>query len=393
MGKYTGAESIDYIIDKFKSNSSLRVNLKQKLQQITSRLYLNAQSASTFCYRFQIPHRLPDQLFTVYGITYDKLKLDFKKLNFHTNRMFEDPYYQTLMVLYLIGLYVNDDELRKIAIFLVFVKLYNGMQYKYFRLGCKENVAEYIKRVRLNNKSLFKNKTPLELIAHFIDTLDVKYMGEIKKAPDTMLLRLFMQAWGRLNQVFRNLSQFYYQHVGDKDIDASVEALQKDDQGALKIEDQLLQGAVDILVDKFEKAVSIKFPDIPITEKQLLTKRLTVTMNAVDKVYEYIKNNQETIKHQLSQFFMAIRINSENNVYKLPILHTVDKILIRKNEVHSHSLKKLIDESLNEIYGSVIISNISTTQKLKLRKLYMYILFYVFQRVISKMSKFERTLV
>ena len=393
MGKYTGAESIDYIIDRFKSNSSLRANLKHKLQQVTSRLYLNAQSASTFCYRFQIPHRLPDQLFTVYGVTFNKIKEDLKKLNFHTNRMFEDPYYQALIVLYLIGLYTGDEELRKIAIFLIFVKLYNGMQYKYFKFGCKENVAEYVKRVRLNNKSLFKNRTPLELIAHFIDTLDSKYKDEIKKDPDKMLLRLFMQAWGRLNQVFRNISQLYYQHVKDKDIDASVEALQQDEQGALKIEDQLLQSVIDVLIDKFEKAISIKFPDIPITEKQLLTKRLTVTENAVDKMYEYIKNHPDTIKHQLSQFLMAVGIKSENDIYRLPILHTVDKILMRKNEVHSNSLKKLIDESLNEIYGSVIMSRVSVTQKLKLRKLYMYILFYIFQRVMSKMTKFERTLV
>ncbi|HIP33495.1 MAG TPA: hypothetical protein EYG89_01885 [Bacteroidia bacterium] len=393
MAKYTGAESIDYIINKFKSNSSLRVNLKHKLQEVTSQLYLNAQSADTFCYRFQIPQRLPDQLFTIYGVPYNKIKEDFKKLKFHTNRMFEDPYYQSLISLYLIGLYTGDDELRKIALFLILVKLYNGMQYKYFRFGCKENVAEYIKRVRLNNKSLFKNKSPLEVIAYFIETLDTKYMNEIKKDPENMVLRLFVQTWSRINQVFRNISVIYYQHVNDKDIDASIEALQKDDEGALKLEDHLLQGVIDVLIDKFDKAISFKFPDLPITEKQLLMNRLTVTENAVNKIYEYIKNYQDIVKHQLSQFLMAVGIKTENDIHKLPILHTVDKILMRKNEIHSNSLKNLIDESLNEIYGSAIMSSVSVTQKLKLRKLYMYILFYVFQRIMSKMTKFERTLV
>ena len=391
--KYTGAEAVDYIIDKFKNNNSLRVSLKHKLQDVTSQLYLNAKSASTFCYRFQIPHRLPDQLFTIYGIPYAKIKEEFKNFNMHTNRMYEDPYYQALIILYLVGLYLDDEELKKLAIFLILVKLYNGMQYKYFKHGCKENVAEYVKRVRLNNKSLMKNKTPLELIAYFIDTLDSKYAPEIKKDPETKILRMFAQLWGRLNQVMKNLSNFYYQHVNDKDIDASVDALQKDDQGALKIEDHLLHGTLDMLIDKFDKAISIKFPDLPITEKQFLAKRLVVTDQAIDKVYEYIKNHPEIAKQQLGQFLSATNLKSENDIHRLPILHTVDKILSRKNEIHSNNLKKLIDESLVEIYGSAVISRISLTQKLKLRKLYMYVLFYICQRVLSKMDKFERTLV
>jgi len=391
--KYTGTETIDYIIDKFKNNSSLRINLKHKLQEVTSQLYLNAQSASTFCYRFQIPHRLPEQLFTIYGIPYAKIKEEFKYFNMHTNRMYEDPYYQALIILYLIGLYLDDEELKKISIFLILVKLYNGMQYKYFRHGCKENVAEYVKRVRLNNKSLMKNKTPLELIAYFIDTVDSKYSSEIKNDPENKILRMFSQLWGRLNQVMKNLSNLYYEHVNDKNVDASVDAIQKDDQGALKLEDSMLHGTIDMLVDKFDKAISIKFPDLPITEKQLLAKRLTVTVKAIDQVYEYIKEHPDTIKLQLAQLLMSTNMKSENDIHRLPILHTVDKVLARKNEIHSNNLKKSVDESLVEIFGVNVIGKISITQKLKLRKLYMYVLFYICQRVLSKMDKFERTLV
>jgi len=393
MAKYTGAESIDYIIDKFKKNNSLRVNIKQKLQQVTSKLYLDAQSASTFCYRFQVPHRLPDQLFNAYGVPYNKIKEDFKKLQFHTNRMFEDPYHQSAMILYLIGLYANDDELRKIAMFLMLVKLYNGMQYRYFRNGCKENVAEYIRRARLNNKSLLKNKTPLELIAYFIDTLDEKYGKEIKQKPDEKAVRLFMQIWGRLNQVFRNIAQLYYKHVNDKNIDATIESLSQDEQGALKLEDHLLQGAVDTLIDKFDKAISIKFPEIPESEKLFLANKLTVTQLAINKIIDYIKNHPNVINHQMSQFLLSVGIKSENDIHKLPILHTVDKILMRKNEIYSNNLKKLIDESLKEIFGINTMMSVSNTQRLKLRKLYMYILFYIFQKIMSKMTKFERTLV
>ncbi len=393
MGKYTGNETLDHIINKFKQNSSLRINLKKKLQQVTSQLYLNAQGALTFCYRFQIPHRLPDQLFTVYGVPAAKIKEAFKSIGFHTNRMYEDPYHQSMILLYLIGLYSDDEELKKIALFLDMVKLYNGMQYRYFKNGCKENVAEYVKRAKINGKSLLKDKGPLELIAHYIDTIDSKYSNEIKKDPDKMILRLFAQTWGRLNQVFRNIAQLYYAHVNDKDIDSAIETMQKDDQGALKLEDNLLHGTVDALVDKFDKAVAIRFPALPESEKQFLMKKLIIKEQAINSIHDYLKSHPELIKYQISELLMAANIKSENDVFKLPILHTVDKILIRKNEAHTNNLKKSVDEALAEIFGGHLYNRISITQKLKLRKLYMYILFYYFQVVVSKMKQFERTLV
>ena len=392
MGKYTGSEVLDHIIDKFKQNSSLRVNLKRKLQQVTSQLYLNAQSATGFCYRFQIPHRLPEQLFTVYGVPAAKIKEAFKSIGFHTNRMYEDPYHQSMILLYLIGLYSDDEELKKIALFLDMVKLYNGMQYRYFKNGCKENVAEFVRRAKINNKSLLKTKNPLELIAHYIDTLDSKYSNEIKKDPDKMILRLFAQTWGRLNQVFRNIAQLYYDHVNDKDIDASIETMQKDDQGALKLEDNILHGTIDALVDKFDKAVAIRFPALPETEKQFLMKKLIMKPQAIDEIYKYLQTHPDLIKYQVSEVLIAANVKSENDIFKLPILHTIDKLLIRKNEVHTNNLKKSVDDSLTEIFGGALYNKISITQKLKLRKLYMYILFYCFQVVVGKMKQFERTI-
>ena len=391
--KYTGAPTIDKIIERFKNNSSLKADLKSKLQQVTSKLYLDAQSAKTFCYRFQIPHRLPEQLLKTFGVSGNELRAAFAKVNMHTNRMFEDPYYQTLIVVYLIGLYTDDSELRKIAAFLMLVKLYNGMQYKYFKNGCKENVAEFIRRTKLTFKSLFKNKTPLDVIAYFIETLDNKYAPEIKKDPENMIVRLFAQAWGRLNAVFRNLAQLYYEYVGDENVDVAIQTLDTDEQGALKINEQLLQNVVDVIADKFEKAIAIKFPDLPISEKQFLMKRLTVTEKAIDMLVNCMQEHKENLKTQVSYLLLAIGIKGENDLHKLPILYTIDKLLAKKGSIHLNQYKKLVDEALVACFGESLINRISLTQKLKLRKLYSYILFYFLQKIISKMDKFERTLI
>ena len=101
----------------------------------------------------------------------------------------------------------------------------------------------------------------------------------------------------------------------------------------------------------------------------------------------------ELVVKLTTPFEFAVIFKSENDTHKIPIMYTVDKVLGRKNEPKSTQLKVAVDRALNEIFGPGVMSQVSLTQKLKLRKLYLYILFYLFQKVVSKMDKFERTLV
>ena len=122
-------------------------------------------------------------------------------------------------------------------------------------------------------------------------------------------------------------------------------------------------------------------------------KKLIVKDIAIEKIIEYIKNHKDDINEHLALLLTAANVKSENDTHKLPIMYTVDKVLGRKNEPKSTQLKVAVDRALNEIFGPGVMSQVSLTQKLKLRKLYLYILFYLFQKVVSKMDKFERTIV
>ena len=392
MATYTGAESIDYIIEKFKKNRNLLVELKRQLQSVTSQIYMKSHASTTFCHRFNLPMNLPTKLFKIYGIPPEKLKDDFRQLGFQKNRMYEDTYYQAIMVLYLTGLYLKDIELRKMALFLMLIKLYNGRVYTYFRLNCDDDIANYVIRMKLRNSSLFKNKTPLEFLAYYIDTLDEKYAPLIKQKPNEYAIRLFMQAWGRLNQVFKTVAQLYYEayRKGEKDI--TVQTVAKDEQGMLNVQDSLLESAIELIIDKFKKAHMIKPVQLPAQEKQYLAQKMIVTQQSIDKIEEYLNNsrNLEQISQQLLYLLKALNVRSENDVHKLPIIYSVDKVMGKKGEINSVHFKNLIDESLGEIFGQVFMKSISVTQRLKLRKLYGYILFYQLKAIISKTKEFER---
>ena len=117
MHEYTGAESIDYVIDKFKKNPTLLSQAKQMMQQTSSTIYIQSQSTTNFCHRFKLPMNLPQKLLKIFGVQDTKLQTDFTKLGYHTNRMYTDMYYQPLMVMYLTGVYLKDDMLKKLSLF------------------------------------------------------------------------------------------------------------------------------------------------------------------------------------------------------------------------------------------------------------------------------------
>ena len=392
MAKYTGVESIDYAIERLKKNPSLVADLKRKLQQVTSQVYLDAQTSTTFCHRFLIPSNLPNILFKIYGVPEEKIKQDFRHFGMHTNKMYEDPYYQSLLILYLAGVYLNDEALRKLSLFLILIKLYNGRIYVYFRVKCDDEIASYIIRNKLSGLSLFKEKTPLQFLSYYIDTLESKYLHDIKRDPLKYTKRLFEQAWGRINQVFRKLSQLYYEahKSGEKDI--SVQTVAKNEKNELSINDSLFESTAELIIDKYKKAKLLKAIKLPPEEKKYLAKLLTVTESAIDKVEEYINNehNSAEVTAQLHALLKALKVSSENDLHRLPIVYSIDTVLGRKTEPNSVKFKEEVDASLSQIFGPVFMKHISVTQKLKLRKLYSYILFYQLKAIISKTKRFER---
>ena len=384
---------LEHIVQKFKSDHQLLSEVKRSLQTISSSIFLKAQISTTFCHRFNLTLGIANKLLKSYGITDDQMKNIMKELGFHTNRMYEDPYYQSLLILYYIGVRLNDDQLRSIALFFILIKLYNGMQYKYFQAVCNENIAAYVMR-NMRGSAIFKKyQSPIDVVSYFINTLDNTYKDRIKRDP-MELIKVFTQAWNRLNQMFRNIAQYYYKAHGEGKSDIKLTDIALDDNQSA-IGSNLPESVVHLLVDKFNKAYLIKPIKLPESEKQYLSQYLTITKNAIERVESYIddSHHQERVNNQLVYLLNALKIKNEKDIDGVPIIHTIDKLMGKRGDINIQRLKESVDDSLNQIFGLNTFKFMSRTQQLKLRKMYMMILFYKFKAVVSKTSKFERVAV
>jgi len=272
------------------------------------------------------------------------------------------------------------------------IKLYNGMQYTFFRVNCNDNIASHVVR-NMRSSSLFKKHgTPLGVISYFVTSLDDKYEKEIVKDPHTKLLRLYAQTWGRLFQVFTKLGQLYYKAHKDGKQDIALTVTGNDENNIIT-QDVLPDSAISILTDKFKHATMIKPLKMPESEKKYLIQRLTVTQQAIDKIEEYIDNEHNYTKtnYILTYMLSMLHVRSEHDIHKVPIIETIDKLMGKRGDVNIKNLKEHTDESLHQIFGPTIFNSLSITQQLKLRKLFNFILFFKFKAIVSKVHKFERT--
>jgi len=110
---------------KFQSDPSLLIKLHGELSRIISATYTHAMNSDEgYCYKFVIPTGAVMNLFTL-------LKLDPKEVGKafqadwkfpSTAIMYNDPYYQILLLLIYYGIRKNDDQLINNSLFLLLQK-------------------------------------------------------------------------------------------------------------------------------------------------------------------------------------------------------------------------------------------------------------------------------
>jgi hypothetical protein len=326
-----------------------------------------------------------------YGLTEDQLARQLKEFNTSSNRMFNDSYYQVLFVLYMIGVYTNNEQLRSFALFFMMVKIYNGLQYKYFKNGCRDNVASYVIRNMRKSSIFTQYNTPLKVISYYIKTLDEAYAKEVRANPKEKTTYVMAQAWTRLNQIFRRMAVEYYKAHGDNKGDIKLQYSTDEGKEALT-QDSMPDSTIALIADKYKKASMIRPVKLPESEVNYIAKLLNVTKQAVERVENYIDDNKNVtaINDQIIYLLSTLRIQSENQLHSVPVIQTVDKLMAKRGDVNITNLKDNIDSALREIFGSSTYDAVSMTQKLKLRKLYTYVLFFKLKAVISKTKQFER---
>lgn len=197
------------IYDQLEKNIQLEpsifAKLHSELSKMVSAAYQQAMNSDEgFCFKFTLPTTSVMSLFGVLKLDQAAVGRAFQAdWKFPNNAvMYNDPYYQILLIVTYLGIKRNDDQMVNNALLLLLEKIWNGRKYAYIKY-CDKRIMAYLVNHMVNKKhNVSRFDTPLALMKdYFVPTLMKKYRPEIAK--DAYRLRqLFMQCWARVDQMF-----------------------------------------------------------------------------------------------------------------------------------------------------------------------------------------------
>ena len=373
-------ETIEFITNKFLNDPQLYSQLTILLKMIVSSIYTDSLSHGTFCAQLKTPNGLTPKLLTMYGVSDRQLSSALETIGFYKgHKMYSDLYYQTLIVVYYIGLRKNDDVLRMYALVLIFVKLFNGRKYRYMPNGCQDGIAQHLLSNVLRQTSIFvKYPNPFSAISqYFAPSLDNSYHDQILKEPSNPkrgLLVILAQGWGRMDQVFVGIAQHYYaawEANGQKPMNSNQDLQNGQDV------DNLSNGKVLGMVNKSIKNLMNDYTKLNQNDIQYLkSPPYSVSNMFIDKVQEFLSDSrhEEDLRNIIEVMFGILNIHDEHQLCVMNIVLTADKLSGVKSKADSkHNLKEYVDILLKEMFGNVMLTAGASTQ-LKLRKVLLLII-------------------
>lgn len=370
-------EVIEFITTKFISDSELYGQLTNLLKMIISKLYTDSLSHNNFCANLTTPNGLTPKLIQMFGVSDRQLSSAMEEIGFYRGHaMYNDLYYQTLAVVYYIGLRKNDSVLRLYALVLINVKVFNGRKYKYMPNGCQSNIADHLIANKLLKSHLFvRYQNPFNLLTQYTaPSMDSFYHDQILKYPSDPkrgLLVLLAQSWGRLNQIFNGTAQHYYNAWDNKS------ALQTSNLSNAQSVESLSGTRVNDMVSKTVKNMLNTNTDLTPNDLSYLKMPPYSVSNAfLSKVFEYLNNhdNEDDVKNIVEMYYNILNIDDEHKMHNINVVLTVDKISGIKEKLSSkHDLKGYIDSLLKNMFGNIMVTAGASTL-LKLRKVLMLIM-------------------
>jgi hypothetical protein len=326
----------------------------QKIQQ-------QSLNHETFCDTFQSPKTLHNELLRIYGISERELKQAMRKIGFvEVNRMYNDIYYQTLTIAYLVGLEFNDQNLRRMALLLIDIKIWNGRKLRAFPTFCDPDVARYVLNYILQgNHTLKKAGSAFEYIDQYsVPHLDNKYAPSIANNLDSDregLRKLIETIWSRYEQLFRSIRKAYYNaHKDGKKEIITNKYSQQYGTGEMVESKESFTGNIERLVDKIEKNAMLKRNAIMKPEAQKIIKdKFNVSTSGIQKINSWIEDedNHEELKYFFELVFNTLKPKTEADICKYDVASLAPKVTSAKKEPNLIKAKEIISHALEEILG------------------------------------------
>lgn len=349
------------ILERFNHEPKLLMKLKQMLLAEGNKIQQQSLNHETFCNTFSIPKTLPKELLKLYGIPERELKQSVKKIGFEINGMYMDIYYITLVIAYLIGLEFDDENIRRLSLLLIDIRIWNGRRIKAFPQFCDDDTARYVLNYAL------KGNHTLKIHGSAFEYLDKKSVPEVdakysKTIPNNLgsktegLRKLIETNFSRYVQLFRSVKDKYYKakKEGTKEI-ISGQYKNQYGTGDLVEARESFSSNIERLVDKIQKNAMFKRNILNSKEsKDFFKDEFSLSEAALKNINNWFEeeDNQEEIKYYYELLFTSTKPKNEGDICKFDIQSLAKKVSSAKKDPELLKAKEVINHALQSIMGS-----------------------------------------
>lgn len=392
------ASIFDYTVDFFNQNPLEYEKIKGVLKQLISKFSQDALSHANFCSLFATPANLPNVILKIIGLSDKQVSEAFYKEAkfFKANAMHADIYYQTLLLLYYVGLQKDDQLMRLYTLTLIYAKIYNGRRIGYFPNGCIAEVAAYILNNEFRSSHSFKKyRTPFQLVVEYLaPSLDKTYALRIRSNPfhpTDGLVKIMAQAWTRVDQIFNGVQKHYYAayEAGNKEVQLTSTGNDSNMQEMVEQTD-----AIERLADKINRTLLIKKFVLDSENARLISKYIILPpqyINEAEKFLNSLENDEEEdegLKHLYELALKAFNISDETGICNMHISMYTNKITGNQTDPKIGQFKKLIDDTCRAIFNNVFTQQMYNQQQ-KIRKLVITLVLFRMKAAICKDTKYD----
>jgi len=288
------------IVERSKTDEEFVNQLKIIIAEAVQRIQKSAMNQQTFCDYFAYPEGMVKKLLRLYGLSESELTTEMAKIGFHpSNRLLNQPYYQSLLIAYTIGLYLDENDIRLLALIPISTRIWNGKIKKSFPYGCDPDIARYVVNYMLRNNSHFKiYKTPYNyLIQYLVISVDKVFSVYVRQNPADpingmkKIITTFEPRLGGL--VTKTLAKHYYYAYEHGLKETSNEThTNKYSEGSELIEKrETIKNTIDALLDTYQKnRMLMKDPLISNDVKSKLKSKFALSDKAIEKINNWFKN-------------------------------------------------------------------------------------------------------
>lgn len=352
-------EELRTLLDRFHQEPILLNKVRSAMRIAAQHVAQKSMNQETFCDTFSPPYKLVDVLLGYFGMTEKELKASMVKVGFILNSMYTEIYYQVFCIVYLIGLEFSDENLRKMALLMIDIRLWNGRKMKFFKY-CDPDVARYtLSYVLRNHHTLKKMGTPFKYFDEFsIPAVDKKYSISI---PNNLshdkegLMKLITTNFSRIQGIFFSMQKAYYKTYkeGKKEI-VSGKYKNQYGEGDLVETRESFSGVIERLVDKLQKNAMLRKnillnPDA----KRIFYDKFMLSESKIRKFNDWLEDedNHEEIKYFFEYVFTSFKPKDESDICKFDIEVLANRITGAKKDPDLLKAKEIINHMLISILG------------------------------------------